>query len=384
MDIYPGSDLKTFTSYIRQDSNYRWLRDKSHDSTLLEVTSLTNNSVRFWLNNGNEQAYRFWVANRLGDTVGAWIQVMPAGNNIRVYVDDDVYQVNTFEDHKAVPDKELPNLPGDRYFRMNKIKRGELYRRRWAAYSEVEAALGQGYLANWASGGENSLSVLTNLRYYMNYNKNKTSWENFVFYRLGFLKSGSESLRKNEERLEFNSKLGQKAFKHWFYTTQFNVQTMIFNSYEYGDDEKTLVGNFMTPAYFNLSLGLDYKPHENFSLYLSPIAGKWTWVRDTNGIDYTRYGVDKGKKSKSDAGARLELRNKFKLFKIMDIRNDLILFSSYYNEIQRFTGDWKLQIDFKINYFMRASVYTNVIYDQNYSYKLQFKENLNLGVNFRF
>ena len=49
-----------------------------------------------------------------------------------------------------------------------------------------------------------------------------------------------------------------------------------------------------------------------------------------------------------------------------------------------FTVNWKLNIDFNINYFMRASIYTETIYNENNSKKLQFKENLNLGVNFRF
>lgn len=245
--------------------------------------------------------------------------------------------------------------------------------------------MGQGYVANWSGGGENSLSVLSNLRYFINYNKNKTSWENFLHYRLGFLKSGDQNIRKNEEKLELNSKVGQKAFKHWYYTAQLNILTTVFNSYEYsGENEKKKIGNFMTPGYFTLSVGMDYKPNDNFSLYLSPIAGKWTYLRDTVGIDPGRYGVDAGKKSKGDAGARVELRNKFSLFKFIDVRNELIMFSSYYNSQQSFTGNWQVQLDFKINYFMRASVYTNVVYDENYSKKLQFKENLNLGVNFRF
>ncbi len=48
------------------------------------------------------------------------------------------------------------------------------------------------------------------------------------------------------------------------------------------------------------------------------------------------------------------------------------------------TANWKMSINFKINYFMSASVYTETNYDENYSRKLQFKENLNLGVRFRF
>ncbi len=43
-----------------------------------------------------------------------------------------------------------------------------------------------------------------------------------------------------------------------------------------------------------------------------------------------------------------------------------------------------MTLNFKINYFMSASIYTETIYDENYSRKFQFKENLNLGIKFRF
>lgn len=381
---YLNSDLKTLVQYIRNDSNYLWLRDISRDSVFMEVMNAADQSIKFWANTGKQEYFRFWAVNRAGDSIGTWIQVLPDGNNIRIYVDDDVYQTRGIEQGKILKDTILHELDSS-YFKIKDNHPGKLQRQYWSYYSEVEAAIGQGYLSNWASGGENSLSFLTNLRYFFNYNKNKTSWENFVHYRLGFLRSGSEDIRKNEDRLEINSKLGQKAFKHWFYTAQLNIVTQLFNSYDYpSEDEKQLVANFMSPGYYTLSVGIDYKPNDNFSLYLSPLAGKWTWMRDTNGIDPTRYGLDEGKKSKGDAGARVELRNKFKIAKIMDVRNELILFSSYYETKQSFTADWKIQIDFKINYFMQASVYANAVYDENYSDEWQFKETLNLGVNFRF
>lgn len=381
---YYNSNLKTLVSHIRNDSNYVWLREISKDSVQIHLSNTAEQYLEVWMNNGRQDYYRFWVINRSGDSIGTWVQVLPEKNNLRLYVDDDVYQTRGV-DYKKAPEELIKNQVSEDFYKINELHPGELWRRHWSYYSEVEAALGQGYQSNWASGGENSLSLLTNLRFYLNYNKNKTSWENFIHYRLGFLRSGSEDLRKNEDRLELNSKLGQKAFKHWYYTAQLNIVTQIFNSYEYpSDKEKNLVANFMSPGYYTLSIGIDYKPNSNFSLYLSPLAGKWTWVRDTNDIDPTRYGVEAGKKSKGDAGARVELRNKFSLAKIMDIRNELIMFSSYYDSKQSFTGDWKVQIDFKINYFMRASVYANLVYDENYSDKLQFKETLNLGVNFRF
>lgn len=397
---YANTDLQTFIRYIRNDSNYLWLRDASRDSVLLEVMNLSDNSVRFWINNGITSFYRFWANTKAGDTIGTWIEVMPAGNRLKIYVDEDVYQVPTLQ--KKIQEKKeiIANPIPKEWFVLQPVHLGTLKRRYWTYYSEVELNMSQGKLANWASGGENSLSLLSNLRYYWNYNKNKTSWENWMHYRFGFMKNGDEDIRKNEDRFELNSKLGQKAFKHWYYTGQFNLLTQLFNSYDYPKDaDRVLVANFMSPGYFTLSLGMDYKPKDNFSLFLSPIAGKWNFVRDTSKIDAGRYGIEQGKRYKREAGAQLNLYSKItNIFKILDLTNELKVFMSYEskdkyinkgteNEEKKripLTANWKMSINFKINYFMSASIYTETIYDENYSRKLQFKENLNLGVRFRF
>lgn len=405
MDEYMNTDLQTLVSYIRNDSNYTWLQKISRDSVFLEVMSTADESVRFWINNGKNEYYRFWAANKLGDTIGTWIQVLPYGNNIRIYVDEDVYQTPKIETKKISGHPTIANAPQKEYFIINEMKTGIIHHRHWTYYSEVELAISQGKLANWANGGENSLSLLSNVRYFWNYNKNKTSWESWMHYRVGFMKNGDEDIRKNEDRFELNTKLGQRAFKHWYYTAQFNTLTQLFNSYEYRkndkkEEERKLVANFMSPGYFTLSLGLDYKPNDNFSLFISPIAGKWNFVRDTAKIDEKRYGVnEEGKRYRREAGARVDLRSKIdNVLGIMNIRNEFTAFMSYEEKdgyLNRdkddeerkkipLTANWKLTLDFKINYFMRASIYTETIYDENYSRKLQFRENLNLGVNFRF
>lgn len=399
--VWLNSDMQILLNHIRQDSNYLWLRKISRDSVFTEINSLADHAVRFWMNNGKMSFHRFWAATRRGDTIGTWIQVYPQGNRLKFYVDDDVYQTPAIEKKDVAVKQVIRNVLDKQYFIINKPVVGNLHRRYWSYYSEVEIAMSQGKLANWASGGENSLSLLSNLRYYWNYNRNKTSWENWVHYRFGFMKNGSEEVRKNDDRFELNSKVGQKAFKHWYYTAQFNVLTQLFNSYEYPKDkDRVLVANFMSPGYFTLSLGMDYKPNNNFSLVISPIAGKWNFVRDTAKIDAKRYGVsEEGKRFKREAGAQLNLISKLtSLFHIMDMNNELKVFMSYESkdkyinkgkEDERkkripLTANWKLTLNFKINYFMTASIYTETIYDENYSRKLQFKENLNLGVKFRF
>lgn len=395
---YLNTDLQTLVSYIRQDSNYVWVRNASRDSVLLELLSMADNSARFWINTGRSEFHRFWAANKMGDTIGTWIQVLPQGSRLRIYVDEDVYQAPRIETTKKECYIPTPSL--NSYMTLNKLYPGELHRRYWTYYSEVEIAMSQGALVNWSSGGENSLSLLSNVRYFWNYNRNKTSWENWVHYRSGFMKNGEEDLRKNEDRFELNSKVGQKAFKHWYYTAQFNILTQLFNSYDYPKDkERKLVANFMSPGYFTLSLGLDFKPNNDFSLVVSPIAGKWNFVRDTSKIDEKRYGIELGKRYRREAGARLDFNNKVSnLFNILEIRNQLVFFMSYEEkdryknfgkkdeEKKKFWGtvNWKLTLNFKINYFMRASINTETVYDENYKRKVQFKENLNLGVNFRF
>lgn len=400
-DVYQNTDLQTFVNYLRQDTNYVWLRDADRDSVLMEVVNLGDHSIHFWANTGKTSYHRFWASNKLGDTIGTWIQVLPDGNRLKIHIDQDVYQTFGVTNKSVNAPEDLDNNIGKEYFAIAPVKVGELSRRYWTYYSEVEIAISQGKLANWASGGENSLSLLSNLRYYLNYNRNKTSWENWVHYRLGFMKNGSENIRKNEDRFEINSKLGQRAFKHWYYTAQFNTLTQLFNSYEYPKDaERKLVANFMSPGYFTLSLGMDYKPNSNFSLVISPIAGKWNFVRDTARVRASRYGIsEEGKRFKREAGAQLNLNSKVDhLFKIINLNNELKLFMSYDKkdhylnfgkedeEKKRIplTLNWKMTLSFKINYFMSASVYTETIYDENYSRKLQFRENLNLGIKFRF
>jgi hypothetical protein len=374
------SDIENIYKYVETDTNYRWLTKIGRDSVHLNIVS---NNLSFWINNSDTAYYRLWIKNRLSDSVGAWIYTLPGGNRLGMVVDNDVYQYKQNETKSMRITIGKPKNEKQRNEKINFAKRNlQLFC--WRNYSLVELAFGQGHQNNWSGGGENSLSMLTNVRSDVKYNKNKISWENYFIYRLGFLQTGNNSLRKNEERFEVNSKLGYNAFKNWYYTSQLNIQTQLFNSFEYGDNSSTLVANLLSPIYFNISVGIDYKPSDKFSLYISPIAGKWTYMRDTSDIEPTRYGIEAGKRSKGDAGARLELKNTMKPFKFVNVKNEFVLFSSYHNSKQDLSIDWKVQMDFKINYYMKTVIYTYVVLDKNYSKKLQFKETLNLGVNFMF
>ncbi|WP_231932409.1 MULTISPECIES: DUF3078 domain-containing protein [Butyricimonas] len=383
-DIFLNQDLEALLAFMEQDENYQWMKERSRDSVLITILGASDRSKNIWLNTGRAEYHRMMTENFVGDSIGGWIKVMPRGKQIKFLLDNDVYQTRRFAFRQEQPEECLLVASDSAYFVLAEMKIGTIERRHWTYYSDVSLSFGQGFISsNWASGGENSLSILSDLKYFATYKKRSTTWENSFRYRLGALKSGSEDLSKNEDKLEIQSKLGVKAFRHWNYATQFDMNTVLFNSYN-ASDRETVIANFLSPGNFTLSLGLDYKPKDNISLYLSPIAGQWVYVRDTNSVDVTRYGIEAGKRYKSDAGAKIELKNKHTLFKFLNVDNHLMLFSSYYEQPEKLTVDWRLTLNFRINYFMQTSIYANAVYNQNDSKKIQFKETLNIGVHFRF
>ena len=75
------------------------------------------------------------------------------------------------------------------YFVLSEMNIGKISQRRWMYYSDVTFSFGQGFISsNWASGGENSLSILSDLKYFATYKKSNTTWENSIRYRLGAFK----------------------------------------------------------------------------------------------------------------------------------------------------------------------------------------------------
>jgi hypothetical protein len=375
-------DLKTLLTFIEEDTNYHWLREKSRDSTMLTILNASNQSKDLWLNTGKGTNYKFKAENLLGDTIDTWIQVFPQGNMMKFHFPESVYQIKKERSRTLEVPIQLSYPDSPLYSQLVEMHSAALKRKYWTYYTDVTLSFGQGYISkNWAGGGENSLSLLSDMKYFINYKKNNLNWENAFRYRVGALKQGKEKLSKNEDKLEVLSKLGIKAFKYWNYAAQFDFNTVLFTSYNYPKRED-IVANLLTPAYFTLSVGFDYKPNNKVSLYFSPIAGQWTYVRDTVRVkNTTRYGVEKGKKLKSAAGAKIDLKDSHSLFNFLELEHRLIIFASYYDPV---TVDWRLTPGFKINSYLKTSINLNAIYNRNNSKKIQFKEALSLDFYLRF
>jgi hypothetical protein len=270
----------------------------------------------------------------------------------------------------------------------------------WRFGGTTSLNLSQLSLTNWAAGGDNSLSgnILINLS--ADYARNKTSWENTLILGYGLIKQGEDPARKSDDQIDFASKLGIKASEKWYYTALLGFKSQFAPGYDRpGDADRMKISNFMAPGYLNISLGMDYRPSEAFSLLLSPVTGKFTFVLDDDLSVAGSFGLEPGQKSRGELGGYVKMAFKKEVLKNVTLDTKIDLFSNYFDHPQYIDVNWTLLLNFKVNEYLSASLLTQLIYDHDIKFgedttgdgefdtfrdKVQFKELFGLGLTYTF
>lgn len=161
----------------------------------------------------------------------------------------------------------------------------------WKTGGVFSVNLTQVSLTNWNAGGNSSVSVNGVLSLFANYKKGNNAWDNSLDLGYGILKQDGEGVRKSDDKIEFTSKYGRKAIKNWYYAALINFKSQMTAGYNYPDDS-TVISNFLAPGYALVAIGLDYKPSDVLTLFISPLTMKATIVNDQNLADAGAFGVD--------------------------------------------------------------------------------------------
>lgn len=268
----------------------------------------------------------------------------------------------------------------------------------WHFNANIGINFTQVSLTNWSQGGENSISGIGQAGAGIKYEKGKDVWETSLDLGYGTIRSGKE-WRKNEDKIDFNSKYGHEAMDKLFYTALVHFKTQFTEGYNYPDDS-TAISDFMAPASLLVSVGMDYKPWEFLSIYLSPATGKATWVLG-DAVDETRYGLDAGEPVMYEFGAYFTAKFEKELFKNTSLKSKIELFNNYTDADKRNRGnidvDWETTINLKVNDFISANLFTHLIYDHDIDVPktddegneylgkgTQFKEVLGVGFAYKF
>jgi hypothetical protein len=247
------------------------------------------------------------------------------------------------------------------------IKKDEdTLQRTWRKGGIYGLNLSQGSLNNWAAGGDDfSLSLNSMLTAYAFYKKGKASWDNTLDFNLGFVKTTSLGNRKNDDRIDILSKYGHALTSKWNVAALFNFRSQFFKGYTYTENSKTLSSNFLAPAYVLLSLGLDFKPTKNFSLFMSPVTARWVIVKDDSLAAKRLYGVDSGKHSRSEFGAFVSANYIKQFNKIVSYKGRLDLFSNYKHNPDKVDVYMTNLLAVKLSKVLSATWNVDLIYDDD-------------------
>lgn len=302
----------------------------------------------------------------------------------------------------------------------------------WRKGGLYSLGIGQGGSSNWAAGAEKfSISISASTGLFANYKSGKFSWRNTLDLGYALVNTTSQGVRKNDDKIDFYSKAGHDLSKKMSLAFVGNLRTQFAPGYDYnylGKNLKRRTSGFFAPAYLILAPGMDYHPNDNFSLFFSPISGRFVFVtNDPKSYYYTNglipggpgfetplavlYGVDPARKVRAEMGGFASMSFSKEVFKNVAYKSRLDLYSNYlksysYNVVgpdqlevikngahpEKVDIFWTNLIVMQINKFLNVSFAADIIYDDdvkqfgvnNNSAAMQYRSQLNIGLTGTF
>ena len=266
---------------------------------------------------------------------------------------------------------------------------------KWKNSGNALFLVNQSSFSNWTSGGQSSISGTLKIDYNYNYSDNGWDWDTKVISNFGLNKiSGSDFLKKTDDRIEINSVLGKKfnndIIGRWSYSSFFNFQTQFAKGYRFGKDangnpNRTEKSRFFSPATVQLGVGMYWKKSKDLWVNVAPMTGKLILVnrRFTEDLNenQTYFGVKKGGNSRFELGASVRSYYKSEIFENVTMENRLSLYSDYLDRPQNIDFDCTFNFIMKVNQYVSTNLIFQFVYDDNEIKRVQVREVLGVGLN---
>lgn len=255
---------------------------------------------------------------------------------------------------------------------------------------EIEGGLNinqASFSGNWQGGGVNSIALGGYVKGRANYARDKWSWDNTLDLIYGIVKNEDEDGRKSNDRIYLDTKVGYKINDNWNYYFSVNFQSQFAPGYEFEDDERTLISNFLNPGYLTTAIGFEYKPNDEFSLRISPLAPRFTFVTDKELYLNVpnNYGVTIGETVRYEWLAfNLVADWNKKLSENVTLNMRYQMYANY-KTLAFDTIDHRLDFGLtaKVSNLINVSLTSISLYDIDQDNKIQFSQGLALGIAFK-
>ncbi|MFV0507219.1 MAG: DUF3078 domain-containing protein [Bacteroidales bacterium] len=246
--------------------------------------------------------------------------------------------------------------------------------------------------SNWSGGGDNALTLNGIIDYKLNYEKERSVWDNNLIMGYGINKTKDDGITKSDDRLEFSTKYGYSKSKKLKYSALLDFKTQFAKGYD-SDIDTLKVSNFMAPGYLSIGLGVDWRPKKWISIFASPLSTKMTFVLDDELSEKGSFGLDPGDRLRAELGATVKAEMSKEIIKNVNVNSTLTLFSNYMEKPQNVDVNWDTRVNMKINKYMSANFSLNMVYDDDVEIEdenghtrpiLQIKEIFGIGLSATF
>ena len=230
--------------------------------------------------------------------------------------------------------------------------------------------LSQTALENWAGGGESSVAftALCNLSETRERGPRSAGWG--VDAALGLLRQQG-GWRKTDDRLIVTGQLNtamQTALRDARLSVLVDARTQFLPGYTLVNglpDRDQRISDFLSPGYLVTAAGFAPKPGKRSKLFFAPFTGKLTVLLDDTLSQAGAFGVPAGQHSRFELGGYLRWNITLVVMENVSWTHQLDLFSNYLNQPGNIDVNWTGLLELKINEFLRTTVSTHLIYDDD-------------------
>ncbi len=251
--------------------------------------------------------------------------------------------------------------------------------------------------------GQNRLGIGTAVTSFAKYKMDRRDWGNTLLWQFGLQRLGAgvvangstETIpfQKTVDELRLNSKYGYQIREDGklYYSVNGSFLSQFFPTYQFPDiyagnfvtdwldTGRSPLSKFLAPATATLSLGVDYQPNDNISLFFSPVSSKFIIVASDSIASRGVHGNPvSGEPSASgiypdfknvDAQigtlAQVEYANAFLRDDRMTVTSRLGFFTNYLRDPQNVDVDWQNSMAFAITEHLQFTLFANLSYDDN-------------------
>ncbi|MBP9688860.1 MAG: DUF3078 domain-containing protein [Bacteroidia bacterium] len=254
------------------------------------------------------------------------------------------------------------------------------------------------YSGNWKAGGINSISLGTFLNFKAVKKTENYEWNNDLQLLYGTVKNEGQDIRKNADRIFFDSKYARKISKHWNLFASLNFMSQFDAGFEYksvaGVETSRRISAFLAPGYLTEALGFEYKPVTYFSAQFGVGALRQTFVTDQklyDNYDVTAkeynelYGVKRGDNMRNQVVFQMVLNFDKEIMKNVTLKSRYMGLLDYERlEPQYIVSRLDVSITAKVNKYISTNLNGVLLYDFDQDKDVQYSQVISLGVLYSF